>query len=100
MPLKKKNVEDFPFSKEINQKKKMKVNTSRKNSVGKVVNQNHMINHDKENKENTQSINNSKMKNKEKTYKDIIKEKLLDDKIQDKTQYSLNILYPKSKMER
>jgi hypothetical protein len=40
------------------------------------------------------------MKNKEKVYKDIIKEKLLDDKIQDKTQHSLNILYPKSKTDR
>ena len=77
----------------------MKANTSRKNSVGKIVNQNHMINHDKE---NTQSFNISKMKNKdkEKTYKDIIKEKLLDDKMQDKTQHSLNILYPKPRSDR
>lgn len=87
----------MPVSKEINQKRKIKANTSRKNSVGKIVNQNHMINHDKE---NTQSINNSKMKNKEKVYKDIIKEKLLEDKIQDKTQHSLNILYPKSRADR
>lgn len=33
-------------------------------------------------------------------YKDIIKEKLLDDKIQEKTQHSLNILYPKSRTDR
>jgi hypothetical protein len=66
----------MPVSKEINQKRRAKANTSRKNSVGKIINQNHMINHDKE---NTQNINNSKMKNKEKekVYKDIIKEKLL-----------------------
>jgi hypothetical protein len=77
----------------------VKANTSRKNSVGKIVNQNHMINNDKE---NTQSFNISKMKNKdkEKTYKDIIKEKLLDDKMQDKTQHSLNILYPKPRSDR
>lgn len=56
-----------------------------------------MINHDKE---NTQSINNSKMKNKEKTYKDIIKEKLLDEKISDKTQHSINIMYPKVRSDR
>ncbi len=70
LPLKDKHIEDLPMSKEINHKKRSKANTSRKNSVGKIVNQNHMINHDKE---NTQNINNSKMKNKEKTYKDIIK---------------------------
>lgn len=87
------------MSKEINQKKKVKANTSRKNSVGKIVNQNHMINHDKE---NTQSINTSKMKNrdKERTYKDIIKEKLLDDKMTEKTQHSLNVLYPKPRSDR
>lgn len=97
LPLKDKNIEDLPMSKQVNQKKKSKANTSRKNSVGKIVNQNHMINHDKE---NTQSINNSKMKNKEKTYKDIIKEKLLDEKISDKTQHSINIMYPKVRSDR
>jgi hypothetical protein len=97
LPLKDKNIEDLPMSKEINHKKKSKANTSRKNSVGKIVNQNHMIHHDKE---NTQNINNSKMKNKEKTYKDIIKEKLLDEKIPDKTQHSINIMYPKARSDR
>lgn len=40
------------------------------------------------------------MKNKEKAYKDIIKEKLLDDKISDKTQNSINIMYPKVRSDR
>ena len=56
-------------------KKKQKPQTSRKNSVGKIVNQNYVMNH-KDDKENIH-INTSKMKNKEKVYKDIIKEKLL-----------------------
>lgn len=89
------------MSKEAHQKKKMKPNTSRKNSVGKIVSQNCTSKfEDMKDKENTQCINSSKPKNKEKLYKDIIKEKLLDDKLQDKTQHSLNILFPKSRTDR
>lgn len=47
LPLKERNLEELPVSKDANHKKKTKACTSRKNSVGKIVNQNHMLNHDK-----------------------------------------------------
>ncbi len=43
LPLKRKVLEDLPVSKEIPMRKKTKPSTSRKNSVGKIVNQNHII---------------------------------------------------------
>jgi hypothetical protein len=64
----------MPVNKDVC-KKKHKPQTSRKNSVGKIVNQNHII-ACKDDKENVH-CNTSKIKNKEKIYKEIIKEKLL-----------------------
>ena len=56
-------------------RKKTKPSTSRKNSVGKIVNQNHIIhNNEAKDKENCASqLNGVKSKNKEKAYKEIIK---------------------------
>lgn len=68
-PVKKRPLEEMPL------RKKTKPATSRKNSVGKIVSQ-HIMNH-KEGKENCSGHANGKVKPKEKTYKDIIKEKLI-----------------------
>lgn len=43
LPLKKKPLDDLPVSKEIPLRKKTKPATSRKNSVGKIVNQHQII---------------------------------------------------------
>ena len=75
LPLIRKVLEDLPISKEIPMRKKTKPSTSRKNSVGKIVNQNHIIhNNEAKDKENCASqLNGVKSKNKEKVYKEIIK---------------------------
>ena len=67
-PFKKKVIEELPVSKDIQIKKKNKAVSSRKTSVGKIVHQN-----GGHSKEITQFHIASKIKNKEKTYKDIIK---------------------------
>lgn len=43
LPLKRKVLEDLPVSKEMPIRKKTKPSTSRKNSVGKIVNQHQII---------------------------------------------------------
>lgn len=79
-------------------RKKTKPATSRKNSVGKIVSQ-HVLNQ-KDGKENCSGHANGKGKTKEKIYKDIIKEKLIEDKIYEKIHPALALLHPKSKTER
>ena len=69
--------EDLPVSKDLPLRKRTKPNTSRKNSVGKIVSQQ---SHQGE-KENLQQLNGScKMRAKEKLYKEMIKEKLLEER--------------------
>ena len=43
LPLRRKPLDDLPVSKEIPLRKKTKPATSRKNSVGRIVNQHHII---------------------------------------------------------
>ena len=74
MQPKRKVLEELPVSKEVPQRKKTK-QSSRKNSVGKIVSQNYL--REQREKENSQVWVNSKPRNKEKAYKEIIKEKLL-----------------------
>ena len=72
VPLRRK-VEDFPV-KEMPPRKKTKPSSSRKNSVGKIVNQHQALNQKEvKEKEHSQLNLNSKPKGKEKLYKDIIK---------------------------
>ena len=89
LPVKRKQVEDFPVSKDLPPRKKTKVPSNRKNSVGKIVHQNQNYFKEAKEKENVQLCLNSKPKTKEKAYKDIIKEKLLvEDKFIDKVAIS------------
>jgi hypothetical protein len=99
-PFKRKQLEDLPVSKEVPNRKKTKPATSRKNSVGKIVHQPCAQQKEAKDKENSQHIINSKPKAKEKAYKDIIKEKLLDDKFADKVPLSLSTAPSKAKTDR
>ncbi len=58
--IKKKVLEDLPVSKEIPPRKKTRPASSRKNSVGKIVSQHHIL----KEKENNQNMPVSKMKGK------------------------------------
>ena len=98
LPPKRKPLEELPVSKDLPQRKKTKP-SSRKNSVGKIVHQNH--NKQNKEKQNSQIWLNAKPKIKEKAYKDIIKEKLLiDEKFVDKVPLSLGLIPPKSRTDR
>lgn len=100
LPLRRKPLEELPVSKELPLRKKTKPATSRKNSVGKIVSQ-HIINQkEPKEKENCQNYGNGKAKAKEKAYKDIIKEKLIDEKCGEKGQLSLSLLHAKPKTDR
>ena len=88
----------MPVNKEI-PRKKTKPASSRKTSVGKIIHQNHNGKDQKE-KENSMLTLNTKPKNKEKAYKDIIKEKLLDDKYPEKVLGLITPVHPKSRTDR